>query len=120
MGVREAFDANERVCLCASGSLVKHSSHVGFVAFLLFVSYYKTYKSTQTLMFSLKFLHAVVPLSTDAAVPVHLTPFSLLLKILLETVTVVKTVRNRVHVRNGRYRLKGITIVYFSLQLKRL
>lgn len=58
---------------------------------LLFVSYYKTYKSTQTLMLSLKFLHAEVPFSTDAAVPVHLTPFSLLLERLLETVIVEKT-----------------------------
>lgn len=37
LGVGEAFDANERVCLCASGSLVKHNSNVGFVSFFLFV-----------------------------------------------------------------------------------
>lgn len=106
VGVGEAFDANERVCLCASGSLVKHNGHVGFLSFSLFCylfSYYKTYKFTQTVMLSWKLLHTEVPFRINTAVPQDLTPYSLLCGKCWRLCRWFKhKVRQCVHVRNER------------------
>lgn len=76
--VGEAFNGNEAICLCASGSVVMHSDLVGLVSFhymLYFVN--ATYKFTPLLMFSGMLSDIEIIVCKGTAVPEHMNPFLL-------------------------------------------